>query len=285
MTGSKQPTDEKTAAPCEGADRCPLCRILWPSSGVGKLIVLVVLLVAVASAGSVYLFRPDVDRELARYDALKRAGRDDEAAKVLDKVIRAGIELYEGKRFKESIRVFEKVIEREPKKPLVLNYLGLMVGGLGDEEKAIGYFKKAIEVDPLSPQPYWNLAHIDFFVKKDYPACEKQLRKAMRYAVLKAQYRLLYALCAVERKLDERVIIDRLKDTVRVAVNQANSVRPEDLRPGSSLSKVLAEAAKRLASYGDEFGYKRLERLATEARTEEVRAFAERLLAGRGRRR
>ena len=241
----------------ECTSRCPICRLLWPGSTAGKLIVLVVLLVVAGAVLAWQLLRTDIDG-----------------------LMRRGMRLYEAGRLDAAAETFDEVLRRDPNRPLALDYLGLIALKSHDVEKAIRYRKMAAEMDPLSPQHFWNLAHIYFFVKKDYSACEEPLRRAMSLAP-KAQYHLLYALCAVERKLDRRVIIDRLKNTVRVGVNQANSMKPEDLEPQSSLSKVLAEAAKRLASYGDDYGYDRLQQLATEARTKEVRAFAARLLADR----
>jgi len=282
MTEGKQPTEGQAGPVCEPGTGCPICRVLWPTSTVGKIIVLAVLLAAAVAAAWSYFLRPDVDRAFAEYETLKRAGRQDEASEALDGVVLAAIRLYRERRFEESRRLFERIIEREPDQPLVLNYLGLLEGALGEEEKSIRYFRKAVEIDPLSSQPYWNLALV-YYNRKDYPACETELRLAMKYARLKSQYRLLYALCAVEQKQEEQVIVTRLKETVLAAVSQAQSVNPEDLRPGGSLAAVFAETAKRLAEHGDTFGYDKLAELSTTSSKKDVRDFAARLLARRPR--
>lgn len=261
---------------------CPVCRLLWPCSAVGKLLVVLAVLVCVLAVMAAVRWWPvsSVEKQLGRYDKLKTAGREDDAAKALGRVVEQGMELYEQKRFTESIAVFEKVLERAPDKPIVLNYLGLMVGDLGEEERAVGYFKKAIEVDPLTAQHYWNLALI-YYNRKDYEATEVQLREAMKYARLKSQYRLLYAFCAEERALPNDVIVARLRGVVDAAEAQAHSVKGEYLSADGSLAKVWREAAKRLAAHGDEYGYGKLRKVAADSPKPEVRAFAQMLLAGR----
>jgi len=239
--------------------------------------VLLLLLLFLGVLAARRLLRSDVDRTLGRYDDLRAAGNQKEAVKALGELITAAERLYQEKRFAEATRVFEEVLRREPRQPLVLGYLGILAADGHQDEKAIAYFRRAIEVDPLTPQNYWNIAHI-YFNRKDYFACEEELQPALRLG-LKAQYRLLYALCAIGRGLPSEIVVRRLRDVVTVAETQMLSLNPEELTTDGSLGRVLQHATRLLASHGDNFGYDRLRRLARESPKKEVRTFARQLLA------
>ena len=169
------------------------------------------------------------------------------------------------------------MLRRDPKQPLVLGYLGILAADRHQDDAAIGYFRKAIGLDPLTPQNYWNIAHI-YFNRKDYMACEAELQPALRLGI-KAQYRLLYALCAIGRGLPKDIIVRRLRDVVTVAEGQMSGMLPEELTPDGSLGRVLQHAARLLAGHGDNFGYDRLKKLARESPSGDVRKFARQVLA------
>jgi tetratricopeptide (TPR) repeat protein len=238
---------------------------------------LLVLLVFLGVLAARRLLRSDVDQTFGRYDEFKAVGNDEDAAKALGRLITAAERLYQAKRFAEATRVFEEVLRREPDQPLVLSYLGILATDRHQEDQAIRYFRRAIELDPLTPQHYWNLAHI-YFNRKDYFACEEELQPALRLG-LKAQYRLLYALCAIGRGLPEQIVVRRLRDVVSVAESQMLSMKPEELTPDGSLGRVLQHATRLLASHGDNFGYDRLRKLTRESQSSTVRKFARQLLS------
>jgi tetratricopeptide (TPR) repeat protein len=243
--------------------------------------VLLAILIVVAAVGAVFLalrlMPTDVSKALAKWEKLKAAGKNDEAEKAMGEVLDAGEKLYREKRFDEATRVFEQVIEKDPRRPSALNYLGVMARDRHDDAKAIEYFKKAAEVDPLSPMYYYDLALI-YFERKDYDYCETQLHSAMRVSN-KAQYRMLYALCAIQRKDGDEVIKKRLRDTIDSGVAQANGAPVEDLAPDAPLRAVWKKAAEMLAERGDSYGWDKLKSLSTEAKKAEARAFAKKLLA------
>ena len=260
MAEEKRVQGDRGSPPCgtpqsKAGPGCPICSCLWPRATAGKVVVLVVLL-AVAAVLLVRLLRPSVDDLMTR-----------------------GMTLYDEKRYDEAARVFEDVLRRNPKRPLALDYLGLIALRSGDVDKAILYRKKAAEFDPLTPQHHWNLAHLYFYVKKDYVACEQELEKAMQLAP-QAQYRLLYALCAVELRKPEDVIIRRLRDVIRVAEVQVYSLKPEQLTADGPFATWWKEAAKRLGDRGDRYGYERLRQLSVVSAKPEVREFARGLIDG-----
>lgn len=254
MTEEKQLQPESAPNTCVEKAECPLCCGLWPSSAAGKVIILVVLAAAAGVILTVQLLRTDVDALMAE-----------------------GVRLFGEKRFEEAERTFEKVIEHDPNRPLALDYLGLLALKGGDVEQSILWRRRAAEIDPLTHQHFWNLAHIYFFIKKDYAACEEQLRRAMRL-VHNAQYHLLYALCAVKRKLPDAVVVGRLRNVILAAEGQAHNLKPERLTVDGSFAAWWKEAAKRLAARGDRFGYDRLKELAEKSPKREVREFAKKLL-------
>lgn len=60
------------------------------------------------------------------------------------------------KDFKEAETVFRKILERNPRHDGVLNYLGYMLADRGERlDEALGYVKKAVEIDP------YNGAYLD----------------------------------------------------------------------------------------------------------------------------
>ena len=277
-------SDQNPAGPqgasCNGDGGCPLCRGLWPSSGRGKIIVIVVALAALGIVVGWELLRPTRSNLTARYEGLVSVGKTDEAAKVLGEVIDAGIALYGERKFDEAAKVFEWVVSKDPKRAVALGYLGVMARDRKDDAKAIEWFTRAAEVDPLSPLHFYNLALIHL-TRKDYAACEAQIEKAMKLSP-KAEYQWLYAVCAQEGLQPVEVVRKRLRDTISSAVVQANWMNPADLTPNGSLANAWTRAAKRLAELGDRSGWDRLKKLAADSPTKEVREFAQALLAGAG---
>ena len=251
------------------------------SSRTGIVIVVAVALAALAVVAAYEMMKSDLAKAMDRYDSLRVAGKRDEASKVMEEVIGAGMQLYQEQRVDEAQRAFEWADSREPKKPLVLSYLGLIAKYHRNTDKAVEYFRKATEVDPLSPMHFYNLALIDFD-RKDYAACEAQLQDAIRLSPVKCQYRWLYAVCAIEGKLPADAVRSRLHDVVAAAVLQATAVGEQDLTSAGkgSLSWVCREAARRLSAMDDDFGWQELRKLAADAKKKpEVRDFAKRLLA------
>lgn len=60
----------------------------------------------------------------------------------------------------EAAAIFEQAIQLEPSSAVDQLHAGLAWKAAHDEQKAIGYFEKALELDPLLEQPYLELAAI-----------------------------------------------------------------------------------------------------------------------------
>jgi tetratricopeptide (TPR) repeat protein len=270
----KTTTAEDDAAAHEGDPRGKGTPNLSTLVLTGAFLALLVFLGVLAARR---LLRNDVDQTIVQYDALKAAGKEKEAEKALDRLIAEAEQLYNQRRFAESTRVFEEVLRREAKQPLVLGYLGVLAADRHEDEKALGYFRKAIEVDPLTPQNYWNIARI-YYNRKDYFRCEQELQPALRLG-LKAQYRLIYALCAIGRNLPKDIVVRRLRDVISVAEGQMVSLAPEDLTADGSLGRVLQHTTRLLASHGDNFGSERLRKLSRESPSSDVRRFTRQVLS------
>src|ERR671935_1547634 len=74
--------------------------------------------------------------------------------------------------------MFKRVLSMEPQNSMALNYLGYMLADRGVRlEEALGYIKKAVQLDPA------NGAYLDslgwaYFRLGNYDIAEEQLRKA-----------------------------------------------------------------------------------------------------------
>ena len=70
------------------------------------------------------------------------------------------IELYQSGDLEKARSEAEKLLSKSPKELVVLNILGVVQDGLGQHEKAIDTFKRAIEINPDSPETYFNMGSI-----------------------------------------------------------------------------------------------------------------------------
>jgi tetratricopeptide (TPR) repeat protein len=91
---------------------------------------------------------------------------------------------YDAQRYNEAIAKLRKVIELDPKMVRAYDNLGLCYDFLGKFDEAIGYYRKAIELNRLqaqpSPWPHLNLAVV--LIARGNPAeAEGLLREALRY--------------------------------------------------------------------------------------------------------
>jgi len=82
------------------------------------------------------------------------------------------------KRFEPAEAAFKKVLANDPRSAITLNYLGYMLADRGTHlDEALGYIKKAVELDPQ------NGAYLDslgwaYFKLGNYDLAEENLRKA-----------------------------------------------------------------------------------------------------------
>ena len=79
------------------------------------------------------------------------------------------------KDWKGAIALLEKVIAGEPRNANALNYLGYSHRNLGEREKALGYYKRALDIEPnhLGANEYLGELYLQM---GDLPAAEERLR-------------------------------------------------------------------------------------------------------------
>ncbi|MFN0043221.1 MAG: tetratricopeptide repeat protein [Alphaproteobacteria bacterium] len=79
------------------------------------------------------------------------------------------------KDFKGAIALFEKIIATEPRNANALNYLGYSHRNLGEREKALGYYKRALDIEPnhLGANEYLGELYLQM---GDLAAAEERLK-------------------------------------------------------------------------------------------------------------
>ncbi len=70
------------------------------------------------------------------------------------------LELQKAGKSKEALVIYERLLEKDPANPVLLNNLGLTAQQLGEEEKAESYYRKAIKFEPNDAHAYNNLGSI-----------------------------------------------------------------------------------------------------------------------------
>ena len=79
------------------------------------------------------------------------------------------------KDYKGAIGLLEKVVASEPRNANALNYLGYSHRNLGEREKALGYYKRALDIEPnhLGANEYLGELYLQM---GDLPAAEERLK-------------------------------------------------------------------------------------------------------------
>jgi tetratricopeptide (TPR) repeat protein len=79
------------------------------------------------------------------------------------------------KDWKGAIALLEKVVAGEPRNANALNYLGYSHRNLGEREKALGYYKRALDIEPnhLGANEYLGELYLQM---GDLPAAEERMR-------------------------------------------------------------------------------------------------------------
>ncbi len=95
-------------------------------------------------------------------------------------VYEQAVEAYNKGQFKQAIDLYGQIIQVLPTFAPAYNGLGLAVkGDVGDEEKAIEYFKLAIHYDPQYAQSYDNLGRI-YYERQDFDLAQASFEKALK---------------------------------------------------------------------------------------------------------
>jgi hypothetical protein len=84
-----------------------------------------------------------------------------------DAAMREGKELMDNGYFERARKKFLEATELDPTRPEAFNGIGVTYYGRNDFEEALGWYKKALEVDPNFGDAYYNMACIYALLKKN----------------------------------------------------------------------------------------------------------------------
>jgi Flp pilus assembly protein TadD len=95
--------------------------------------------------------------------------------------LRKGIELIKQVENEKAIIVLEEALELNSKNPEIHRHLAIALSNIGNHEKSINHFKKALDLDPLHHQTWWNLGYI-YEMNEDYLEARKAYQEAAKVA-------------------------------------------------------------------------------------------------------
>ena len=87
------------------------------------------------------------------------------AALTFDQALAQGIEAHKAGEVQEADRLYTAILKAQPKHPDANHNMGLLAVGVGKVEKALPFFKTALEANPAAAQ-FW-LSYIDALIKLD----------------------------------------------------------------------------------------------------------------------
>ncbi len=105
-----------------------------------------------------------------------------------------GLEQLKVKRYTEALAAFIQSDELAPDEPCVLDSLGRTYDALGNTDKAVEYFRRAIRVDPTMFESYNNLGTI-YFKAEDYKTASGLFITALRLKPQATAARFNLGLC------------------------------------------------------------------------------------------
>jgi len=101
-----------------------------------------------------------------------------EAEPSLDEILEKADEYYQSKQYRESMQMYLKYHEEDPKNPWVLFRLGNCYSLLNELETAVQFYKKSIELAPKNHHAFNNIGSI-YFRLKDYTKAKDAWNKAL----------------------------------------------------------------------------------------------------------
>ncbi len=85
----------------------------------------------------------------------------------MDSNLKRGIELIKQVENQEAIFYFEKALETNPEDPEIHRHIGLAFFNLGNLDKALYHWKRAVQFDSSHHQTLWNLGNL-YEIKQKY---------------------------------------------------------------------------------------------------------------------
>lgn len=115
-----------------------------------------------------------------------------------DLLIRLGNTAYDAEEFKIAIDAYEKALKKRPNDVNVLTDTGVSYRNLGDSDRALTFFDRALKVDPKHWPARFNQAIVLGLDKGDVPRAKEVL------AVLKKEHPEIPSLDKLGQALEER---------------------------------------------------------------------------------
>jgi len=81
--------------------------------------------------------------------------------------VKEGAKLFNEQKYTEAIQVFEKVLEKDPKNANALYNIAISYIQLKDDDKALIYLNKTVEVNPFYEDAWYNIAYL-LYKKGDF---------------------------------------------------------------------------------------------------------------------
>ena len=116
-----------------------------------------------------------------------------------------GLSAWQKKDYKQAAENFEKAVAEYPQYDTAYNNLGVMYAHLGQDDKAMAAFKRAVELNDKNADADRNLARL-LIRQKDYPQAEELLKKSLTVEPAEASTLTMLVMAeAQDGKLDDAV--------------------------------------------------------------------------------
>ena len=101
---------------------------------------------------------------------------------LIDQALQQGIVAHREGKLLEAENLYRAILENDPKHPHANHNLGLLAVGLGQEEGALTFLKRAVEVNPKE-STFW-VSYIDVLIKTSRStAAKKALEQAAKNGI------------------------------------------------------------------------------------------------------
>lgn len=100
-----------------------------------------------------------------------------DAAQIAD-ALKAAVSHHEAGRFPEAAAIYRQIIQRDPRHPVALHFMGMLAFQTGDLKVALDLTNKSIKADPDNPLYFYNQALI-YRAKGDLTAAVERYRRAI----------------------------------------------------------------------------------------------------------
>ena len=122
-----------------------------------------------------------------------------------------GMTAWQKKDYQQAAQKFEKAVLEYPQYERAYNNLGVMYAQLGENDKAMAAFKRAVELNDKNADADRNLARM-LIRQKDYPQAEELLKKALAVQVPDASTLTMLAIAEIQDGKPD----DALRDAQKV---------------------------------------------------------------------